>query len=709
MRRLLSKISLLVMVVVLASCGAGRAVPEGKYILKENKVAVLGSKEVAPSELTPYIKQSATHSVVLGIKSLFVAPVILDDTAIPQSVTRMKNHLEYLGYYNSDVDPEVLIKRKKAVVKYNVTLGRQYPIKEITYTVRDTALYDELMRDSTNFKVRPGDNISQKALESESERIAANLRNNGYYGFTKNYLFFYGDSVSVRDSVLLHIRLEDYTRNENPSLAKPHRKYHIGKVEIVPQGKAKVRESFLNRMNRIESGSLYSDAAINNTYNRFASNRMFSTVNVLLNEVDTSTVDCRIQLSQSKLQSMRLNFEGSFNAAGLLGITPSLSYSHKNFFGGGEIFNLGFRGNFQFMYHDPVHSSEAAISSSISFPNFLLIPDGKFFDNSIPRTDISLSYNIQRRPEYFRNIISASYGYSWNVNENLRLQIDPAQVNIVRIFNMDEEFYNSLNSSYLQYSYQNHVDIGNNIAAYYTTNPATNPKETYFYVRWQCNTAGNMLNAFNPFTNTNERGEHLIWKVPYAQYVRNEVTAVETFRFGGDDKLALAARLMAGVGYAYGNSTAIPLEKMFYAGGANSMRGWQSRTLGPGNSPLDSTFAIYNQTGDMRLEANLELRFPLFWKLEGALFADVGNIWNLPKKRMPVTDTQALGVFSFRNLAKSTAVSWGTGIRLDLGMILVRVDIGFKGYDPETMKWLKPEQWFESDGYALHFGIGYPF
>jgi outer membrane protein assembly factor BamA len=182
----------------------------------------------------------------------------------------------------------------------------------------------------------------------------------------------------------------------------------------------------------------------------------------------------------------------------------------------------------------------------------------------------------------------------------------------------------------------------------------------------------------------------------------------KTWRFGKNDGSAFATRLLAGAGYAYGNSSALPFEQHFYAGGANSMRGWQARSLGPGLSKPDSTFVIQNQTGDIKFEANMEYRFPMFWKFDGAIFIDAGNIWNYKSD----AGTDGLGELKFNTFGESIAIDWGLGLRLDLNFILVRLDMGMRVHDPAQdagERWRGPGDWLSKDGYAVHFGVGYPF
>ena len=239
---------------------------------------------------------------------------------------------------------------------------------------------------------------------------------------------------------------------------------------------------------------------------------------------------------------------------------------------------------------------------------------------------------------------------------------------------------------------------------YYTTDASTVPKRTYHYARLGLDLSGNVISLFNFAMPVDAFGQHTIWETPYAQYVRAELNLGQTFRFGGGDGQALALHFLAGAGYAYGNSTTVPFEKQFYAGGANSMRGWQARALGPGRvEPWTEYFTIPSQTGDFKLEANIEYRFPIFWKLEGAAFVDVGNVWDLRSIE---------GFEGSRFSFDSIAGDWGLGVRVNLDFILVRVDLGTKVYDPvraADSRWIGPAGWLARDNFAVHFGVGYPF
>ena len=627
---------------------------------------------------------------------------------VDSSIENMHNHLERLGYYGSVIESDLSLKKRNVNVLYRITLGKRYPIKDIEVVLPERGEFaDAFISDSSEMTLHAGDILSEVALERESERSSLAMRNMGFYDFNKNHYFFEADTLSSPGSALLQMKINEYTRNESEKSAEPIRKFYFNNVSIEYPKTMKFRESVLKGMNTIIPGNEYSESVVNNTYSRLSALRVFSSVNIGMTQVDTNLVDCAITLTQSKMQGFKVNLEASSNSSGLFGVSPQLSYYHKNIFNGGEWLNLSFMGNFQFKFNDNVRSNEFGVSAGLSFPRFLLLPY-RFFSGAIPRTDINISYNYQNRPEYTRNIISTSYGYNGNVRNRFFYQVYPIQLNIVNIFNLDQTFYETLaDDPFLRNAYQNHFDLGMGGTFYYTTNPESIPKSSFFYTRLQLDVAGNLLSAFRPLMKKDANGAGMIWNTPYSQFVRGEITIGKTWVFGQNAGHSLATRVVAGAGYAYDNSSVLPFEKHFYAGGANSLRGWQARTVGPGLAPMDNSFVIPNQTGDMRLEANVEYRFDLFWKIAGALFVDAGNVWTLQDD----ADTDSmLSRFRADTFTESIAAKWGLGIRLDLDFLLLRVDMGIKMHDPaREHKWVRPAEWFARDGYALHFGVGYPF
>ena len=704
------------------SCSTTRVLQDDQYRLEKNRIEIVNDKEFNPNALNPYLKQKHkgwspflyVYNWANGkgkgwdkfVHRIGTAPIVYDPEMVDNTIETIDNHLEYLGYFGSRTESEIKVNKRRVEVIYKVTLGDRIPIRDIEINLPERGEFPSaFLKDTAAMTVRPGDFLSESSLESETDRYASILRNQGFYSFNKNHFFFEADTLSYPGSAVLKMQVNEYTRNETPKDSEPIRKFYIDDVSISFPKSMKIREKILTDLNLIEPGTVYGEDIIKNTYSRYSALRMFSSVNIGTTQTDTNKVRCDISLSQSKTQGFKVNLEASTNSSGLLGVSPQLSYYHKNIFRGGEMLNLSFMGNFQFKLNDDVHSNEFGVSGGLSFPKFFLLPY-RYFKGAIPRTDINLSYNYQNRPEYTRNIISTSYGYSGNVKNRFFYQAYPIQLNIVKLFDLDEDFYKTLdNDPFLRNAYQNHFDLGSGATLYYTTNASANPRDTYFYSRLQFDIAGNLLRAFKPLMNKDANGSGMIWKTPFSQFVRSEITIGRTWVFGRNSGQAIATRLLAGAGFAYGNSSALPFEKHFYGGGANSLRGWQARTVGPGCSPRDTSFVIPNQTGDMKLEANIEYRFDMFWKVAGAVFVDAGNVWTLNKE-----GSDELSAFRWNNLGESIAANWGVGARLNLGFLLLRVDMGMKIHDPaREQKWVSPGKWLNRDNYALHFGVGYPF
>ena len=715
--------------VIALSCSTTRVLQEDQYRLADNKIKVTNDRKFNTSSLTPYLKQKPNPSIFFGwnpfmsvynwsngkgkgwdkfVQKIGQAPVIYDADLVESSVDNITNHLEYQGYYGSSVETDVKVRKRKVSVAYKVTLGKQYPISRIDYVLPERGEFrTAFLKDSSKITLHPGDFLSEASLEAESERSASAMRNEGFFEFNKNHFFFEADTLSGNGEAALTVPVNEYTRNESPRDATPIRRYYLDNIDISYPENLNIRPKVLKELTTLAPGQVYSEDDVNTTYSRLSALKIFSTVNIGMTPKDTNLVDCSITLSQSKLQGIKVNLEASSNSSGLFGISPQVSYYHKNIFRGGETLNLSFMGNFQFKFNDSVRSNEFGVSGGLSFPKFFPLPY-RFFTGAVPRTDVNISYNYQNRPEYTRNIISTQYGYSGNVRNRFFYQAYPLQMNVVRLFDLDPDFYDSLaDDPFLRNAYQDHFDLGSGLMMYYTTNAESIPKSSFFYTRFQFDIAGNILSCFNGVMKQDSNGARMIWNTPYSQFVRGEITLGRTWIFGRNSGQAIATRLLAGAGYAYGNSTALPFEKHFYAGGSNSLRGWQARTVGPGLSQMDQSFVIPNQTGDMKLEANIEYRFNMFWKVAGALFVDAGNVWTL---RSSGEGNSYESMFRWDTFGESIAANWGAGIRLNFGFLLLRLDMGVKIHDPARIqKWVTPDQWFKRDGFAVHFGVGYPF
>lgn len=726
-----SSIAMLV-ITVMTSCSTVKVLQEDQRRLTSNKISVLNDKKFNSSQLNPYLKQkSGGWSPFLYVYNwengkgkgwdrfvhkLGMPPVIYDSTLVKESVENISDHLRYIGYYNSEVTARVdSSKFKKAKVRYLVNLGRRFKISDIHFSLpEDNEKFAyEFYSDTANCTIRRGEYLSEQNLEKESARSAAVMHNNGYYDFNKNYYFFEADTMSNPGYASLDIIVREHTRNESSNVYRPMEKYNMGRISVTYPEDLKFREKALRNLNILKTGDLYNDSKIQTQYARFNSISYFNAVNIHLQPNETERlVDCDIQLTKSKTQGFKAGLEASLSTTLLWGISPEINYFHKNLFHGGEHLNVSVNTAHQFMHKDAnVQSHEVTVAASLTFPTFFPFPTRWITGPDFPKTEIKASYNFQSRPEYRRHIASASFGYTGQYRKHFIYQVYPVSFNSIHLPYIDPAFWESIKKTNqaLLNAFQNHLDLGLTSMLYYNSSESfTNPKDSYWYTRLKFDLSGNLFSAFNKFLEVKD-GAHVIGGVPYSQYVKVEWEIGKTFVMGKKGNHSLSGRFLLGYGKGYGNSLTLPFEKRFFSGGANSLRGWVARTVGPGTSKRNMEWKIPNQSGDMKLEANLEYRFKIFWKFSGAVFADAGNIWEVPPV---IKDTDPDAYFSFKNLGESLAADWGVGLRLDLNFILLRLDFGMRFHDPALDKgdrWVGPNRWFKSGFNAIHFGVGYPF
>ena len=721
-----------------SSCSTTKVLSEGQQSLAGTSIIVENGKSFDTSELGSYLKQSGISwrpSLCIYnwqdgkgkgwdkfVTKLGKAPEIFDSTLVGLSERNVADHLEYLGYYGSTVKgvTTVCSNPKKVKVKYYVTLGKRYPISDVKYAFHgfDSTSRADFLKDTLHFTLRGADFLSESLLEEETAVCANTMRNKGYYDFTKSNISFRADTISDPGKALLTVNVLARSRNSSDTLGRNSLgKYTFGNVNISYPSELKFRDKVLRDLNTIKNGDLYSDRRVNMTQNRFNSISLFNSASVELTpREEGNVVDCNVMLHKGKIQGFKLGFEASVNSTGLLGLSPELSYYHKNIFHGGEVLSLSVSTNHQFQIDDSsIHSNEVTANLSLTIPRFVPFSTKNFKGSDLPSTVVKMSYNYQNRPEYQRNIFSASFGYQGIVKKHFQYQVSPLSIKVTGLPYIDEDFLESIiNNSFLLDSFLDHFDMGATATLHYSSATSSNPHETFWYARFQGDFSGNVLSLFNSCLPTSSTSsEHLIMNIPYYQYVRGEFQIGRTWVWGRKSNQSLATRLLVGAGYAYGNSTAMPLEKQFYSGGANSLRGWTARTVGPGAAPLEEFWSIPNQTGDIKLEANVEYRFPIVWKLAGAVFVDAGNVWNIQTDLYQGFEDDP-SLFHFNDFYKSIAASWGAGIRVDLSFLVLRFDMGMRFHDPALASqnlscWVGPAHWLDKGNHAFHFGVGYPF
>lgn len=614
---------------------------------------------------------------------------ILDITRLDAERERIANYLNNRGYFDFTVNN----------ISYEVdTIGRNYEA-DVKMIIRPTiAGYDErgaqILEDNAVYRLR---NINvyptyDPMLRSTTGfRADANIDTTYYYGLT-----------IIRD------------RNTTPQLRNavlrrtiPLFPNYIYNAELINHTNKELMSLGFFRNSKITFERVdHDDTYI--SYINHESDGDGDGGDMLLNTRE-EFLDCNIYVTPAMKQSMKVDVEASSTST-FYGLSATLGYSNNNVFRGAEAFDISARFGFEFMYARDVEkrsAQELSITTGLSFPRFLTpfrtSPGMKI---THPKTRLELSFDYQNRPYYLRNIFSARWAYSWQQGGRSTFAIRPIDINWIDVKSVDETFLADIDNQYLRTSFESQLNAGLSASWVYNTQRA-NLERHATLVRVNVESVGNLIQGIESLFSEHAPGKNYyeILGVRYAQYVRAEINASQKIDLG--HKMALAGRLFAGVGVTYGNSAgrSIPFDRMFYCGGANSMRGWAPRTLGPGNKPQVHDTTYPSQVGDVRLEANAEFRFPIWWIFHGALFFDAGNVWYL----RDTEDSNPDEVFHFDSFYKQLGFNTGLGLRIDATFVILRFDLGIQLHNPgrpEGERWINNFKW---KNMALNFGVGYPF
>ena len=723
---------------VLASCSETKYVPEDRYLL--DKVRVKNDSKAVGidlAEMRQLVRQRgnsrwfsaaklplATYSlsgrdttkwINRLLRSIGEAPQLYDSASTYQSAQSLQQRLQNLGYLRGTVDVQNEVKRKKIVTHYVLHPGEPYFIDKIAYDIHDPSIAAVMdVADSTQWGLRPGMMFNADNLDNERKRITEFLTNRGYYRFNKDYITYVADSIEGSNLVNLTLVLHRFHNGQKGGL--PHELYTIGHVRFLSgnEGGAPLplRQSVLTSNTFLEEGKLYSARNLQSTYNHFGRLAAVRYTNINFHErEDEPVIDCDIQLSTNKPSTLSFQPEGT-NTAGDLGVAASLTYQNRNIFHGSENLSVVLRGAYEAIRGLEGYSStnfvEYSLETRLNFPRFIAPFLGYGFRRRVNATsEVALMYDLQDRPEFQRRVFSAVWRYKWNdQRRHDRYQLDVLDLNYISMpwisATFRREYLDNTNSrnSILRYNYENLFIM--KLGFGYTYNNGV------YAIKTNVETAGNLLNlASNVFRfHQNDEGQFTFIDLAYAQYVRGMFDFTRNLHFDYNNQLVF--HFGFGIAYPYGNSRILPFEKRFFSGGANSVRGWSVRSLGPGKFiGTDGRIDFINQTGDMKLDLNLEYRANLFWKFGGALFVDAGNIWTLREY-----EEQPGGQFKFSEFWNQLAVSYGLGIRLNFDYFIVRFDMGMKAVNPA---YTTEEEHFPivhpklSRDFAFHFAVGLPF
>jgi len=679
-------------------------------------------------------------------------PVVFDPTAAERSAGQIESYLWSKGFFNAMVEDTVKTEKREARVQYAVDPGRPYTIARIRYDIQDTILYSFVMMDTSNCTVKRGMIYDVDLLQSERQRLERFIRDLGFFTFSTENIYFRIDSTQMNHQVIVEYvvsRRTTFDIQGRPEHSN-HRMYRVRDVYVFPDfdprrsltegeaytmtfdttfykgihfvsppGRLTVKPEVLTQALYVTPGAWFSQTNARQTETHLADLRNHRLVNVSYVDAESVTgerrdvgmLDCIIQLTPMTRQSFTVELEGT-HSGGNLGGALNLIYQNKSLFGGAEVFSLKLKGAYETLTDVSAgfeNMQQYGFEANLKLPKFLLpIPEKeKFIRNHDPRTVLQAGYNFQMVPVYARSVANVSLGYSWSGNKYTKFNINPLSFNVVKLHYVDPEYQAMIDTtSYLAYSYRDVRIVGGRYD-YVFNNQMIQKSKDYWNIRVGLDLAGNLLYMFYTLGNAEKAsdGAYHLFGQPFAQFIKVEVDAAYNYRI--NDVSSIVYRGYAGVGWAYGNSRVMPFEEQYFGGGSNDIRAWVVRTLGPGSYIMpESTFI--NLTSDMKLEANVEYRFKLFWILEGATFVDMGNIWTVrPDEDRPGSQ------FRFETFLDDIAVGVGAGLRFDIKFVLLRADFGMKLRNPEATegsKWIPLNGTFDSKrDLTMVIGIGYPF
>lgn len=720
---------------IFVGCSTQKFVPDNQYLL--SKVEIKGDvKNLDVEMLRQYIRQKGnskwfsmfkvplrTYSLAgrdttkwinRTLKNIGEKPVIFDSVQADMSCKDLIIAMQNMGYMNAAVVLNKKYKGKKVSLEYELRPGEPFYIRNVEYDIEDPVIEKLLgLEDPANRGIHNGMQFTVSNLNNERKRITNLLHNSGFYRFNIDFIRFTADSTHNAREVDVVLHLLRYKPNSNAEETL-HPRYFIGSVKHVGLGEedTHLRERVLNDNTVIDVGRPYSANALQRTYNNFAKLGALGYTNISFTERrDTTLLDCVIHTSRKKPNSISFSPEGT-NTAGNLGAAASITWTNRNLFRGSEQLSVELRGAYEAITglegYQNHNYTELGIETRLEFPRFLAPFLSKSFRrNSRATSELSVSFDMQNRPEFHRRVFSAAWRYKWNdFGHHAAYRFDLLDLNYIYMpwisYTFKKEYLDNAGSrnAILRYNYEDMFITKVGFGVNYNNGVRA--------LRASIETSGNLLNVVSHISKgkKNSNGQYTLFNIAYAQYVKLDIDYSRLYQFDKHNVLALHGAF--GMAYPYGNSKVLPFDKRYFAGGANSVRGWNVRGLGPGKfKGTNGAIDFINQTGDMKLDLSAEYRTFLFWKIDGAFFVDAGNIWTLRNYA-----EQPGGQFSLKDFYKEIAVAYGLGFRLNFGYFIMRFDLGMKAINPayetssEHYPILNPK--FSRD-FAFHFAVGLPF
>ena len=673
------------------------------------------------------------------IRRMGEPPVLLSQVNLKHNSDVLDNHMENRGYFHSATEADTAVKNKKATANYFVKSGVQYTINEVFFPEDTSELSKSILATKPKSLLKKDDPYNLDIIKLERQRIDGYLKENGFYYFGPDYILMHVDSTIGNAKVNMYVRVKPETPVDAGKV------YRINDIYIYPNYRINTARLDTNRADALlfrgyyvidkrkiykprlfeqamqfHKGDVYNRTMHNQTLNRLITLNIFKFVKNRFENVSDRTGDPRLDamyyLTPLPRKSIRAEIGGHTKSNNMTGSQVTFGFQHRNTFKAGEIFNLNANIGSEIQYSGQFQGYNTfryGISGKFSIPRFVT----PFFSLNtksgyVPRTNIQLGYDILNKFKlYTLNSFHGSFGYAWKESIYKEYEFNPIAIQYVQPINITQLYRDSLlNNPTLKKIIDTQFIIGSNFN--YNFNQLLGNRPTNgFYFNGLIDLSGNIAGLVTG-ANVKQRDTQRIFKAQFAQYLKTEVD----FRYYRNIGLknVWANRIIVGLGFPHGNSSELPYIKQFFIGGNNSLRAFRSRSVGPGHyvAPNVNTKGFFpDQSGDIKLEFNTEFRAKLNNIIEGAIFIDAGNIWLFNENPL-----KPGGKFT-KNWMKELAVGTGVGIRFDITILILRLDLGIplkKAYLPLGEQWVirdldpKNREWRQQN-LVLNLAIGYPF
>ncbi|MBP5360703.1 MAG: BamA/TamA family outer membrane protein [Bacteroidaceae bacterium] len=727
--------------VLLCGCSAEKFLAPGQRLLTSVKLSS-DDPAVATSTYLQYVRQKPNTKwfnllkVPLGIYCLSSpadtakprptlwqrigeAPVIYSPQQTANTQNAIALALKDKGYLNASVTTTVSTppNTHRTKIHYALHPGQPYTVTSITYNADDHAIDSLINLSIAETYLYKGMNCDLALLDRERTRITTMLRNHGYYREHKNNIHYEIDTLAGPANVTLHLY---HSNTENNAT------YTIGEVRY--DSTLPLRHKLIDSKTYVRPGQLYREQDVNRTYLALANLQAVNHVAIRMQETAPDTLACDISILPEKTNSLGVELEGT-NTAGNLGVAATLSYTNRNLLRGSEQWSTKLKGAYEAITGLEGYTNqnyvEIGLETRLTFPRLIIPFTRTKRGTALPTstTSLSLQFDTQERPEFHRRVLTALWNYQWSTDNGRRHhRFDIPSLNYVYMpwisttFRQDYLETDNYRSALIRYAYENLLILNTTYSQSYSSargEKSPNPRQRRtnpYQLQWSVESAGNLLYGLARPLGFHKKsdGQYSLFNVAFAQYIKLDIDYSKHYLLNARNTLAIHGAI--GIAHPYGNSTIVPFEKRYFGGGANGVRGWSVRELGPGDyTGEDGRVDYINQTGNLKLLTSIELRSDLVWKLSGAVFADVGNIWTT--RRYDITGKG--GQFRFSNFWKQLAASYGIGLRFNLDYFILRFDMAMKAVNPayptSSKKYLPIVHPKMSRDFTFHFAVGLPF